>query len=73
MREWKARQTYIGKWYDLTNPHLIGCCDCGLVHKLSLRITDKGILQFKPSVQYDLTKSARSKKKYGFQKSKKIK
>lgn len=64
MRKWKGTQVWSGQWGVFKNPHYIGCCDCGLVHKIYFRIGRKGYLEYKVFREPDLTRSARKQKKY---------
>lgn len=60
-KQMKKKQLYNGQWTNLTNPKFLGCCDCGLVHRIDFRINKDGRMMFKVKTMDSLTKEARKK------------
>ena len=56
------RQLYTGKWYPLFTPWDVGCCDCGLTHRITFKQI-KGKMMYKLALKPKLTKLARQKMK----------
>lgn len=61
--KWEATQIYQGEWNKFCNPHYLGCCDCGLVHRIVFRIGKDGNLEYQVFRHEFYTKAARKKAK----------
>lgn len=62
----KARQIIDGKWYT-PNPY-VGCCDCGLIHRIEHRVRN-GVVQFRVWRKSRLSAQRRKTKKFPFTKA----
>jgi hypothetical protein len=64
MKRQRWKQGYDGEWIQPQTPgYKIGCCDCGLVHKLEFRIV-KGHIQICATRDNRATASKRRSKKF---------
>ncbi len=61
--KWKGSQLYEGDWTKICNPYYLGCCDCGLIHKLVFRIGKMGHIEYQVYRHEEFTKAARKKAK----------
>lgn len=57
-----STQRFSGEWFSIAKRgHLIACCDCGLVHRITHRIKN-GRIQIRANRMNDLTRARRRSK-----------